>query len=138
MTGRSQRAWAIGVTLVVVAVVIAGLRKTGSPAEARLKLLDKARVSDLQRLADKVAVYQAKSGRLPLALDSVRVQSGDTSGYHDPVTSIPYDYRISDDTSFDLCATFDGTAPGEYEMDNWDHQSGHQCFHRIITPKSAR
>ena len=138
MAERNQRAWAIGVTLVVVAVVIAGLRKTGTPAEGRLKLLDRARIRDLQRASNVVADYNRRTGHLPLTLDSARAQSGDTTGYLDPVSGIPYDYRISDDTSFDLCATFDGTAPGDYEMDNWDHQSGHQCFHRIITPKSAR
>jgi hypothetical protein len=43
------------------------------------------------------------------------------------VTGAPYGYRVLDDKSYELCATFDRESPRE-ARNRWAHGAGMRCF----------
>ncbi len=138
-------AWVSGVALLVS--LVAGLFIAGSPAERRMIRFDERRVTDLQQLQNEIASYWQRTESLPASLDDL---VNDFSGYSmptDPEHGTTYEYRVTGDLNFQLCATFnsDSTSRGasgrypEYYMNgisgtNWDHGTGQVCFERAIDP----
>jgi hypothetical protein len=119
-------------SVLVVLGVGTGLYLAGSPAEARLHRQDERR-SELLSMADfAVEQYHREHGRLPLALDSAGpAWSRDSSRARDPVTGVPFAYRVTGDSAWELCATF--ARPGEGNLSTLrNHAAGRQCFQRRI------
>ena len=127
------------ITVVGVAVaVIAGFFIIGSPMQARLQLFDAQRVNDLQRIQSEIVNYWQMKGRLPETLNALR---DDIRGFvppADPETKAPYEYMVKGPMSFSLCATFvvpsvmKDAGPVTYDMGQFYHGSGRQCFERTI------
>lgn len=123
---------------VVLAVVAIAFLKVGSPSRARLERADEERVADLEKLVRAVRSYHARHHALPKDLTLVYPDS-DTSeaDLRDPGTGRPYEYRIVDPKTFEVCATFatdqshaesDGRYPGLEPMPFWKHHAGRQCY----------
>lgn len=128
------RVMAVVLGSIVVIAVGVGLWVAGSPAEARLERLDQRRVNDLRTADGAIDRYWRERARLPLALDSLPSTFADGHGLKDPTTELPYEYQISGDSSYTLCATFDRASQpeGRYAADPvWVHPAGHHCFSRI-------
>ena len=118
----------VGVVVLVAAAVVAGLVISGSPAEQRRLRADERRVSDLQQLARAIQSYYMETTSLPDGLDAL-VNGWISSGLpRDPESEAGYDYEITGDRTFRLCAEFaresrSGTA-GEF----WLHAEGRHCY----------
>jgi len=115
---------------VVAAAIAAGLYLSGSPGEQRLRRLDERRVADLQRLSSVIDLYHTQTGQLPAELERLIDGRRLSSVPRDPATDEPYEFRITGDKRFELCAEFSRGSPAAVTpADNfWRHDAGRRCF----------
>lgn len=118
----------IGSIAVVVAAVIAGLWLIGSPAEQRQQRLDERRVSDLEQLSQ--AVYWHRNQRRALPASTSDLVNGRRLSRlpFDPSTEEPYEYRVTGERRFELCAVFATPSRSEDAKDFWHHEAGRHCY----------
>lgn len=129
-TGTAGR-WLLVVAGVAVAgAIVAAFFVMDPPARQRAERLDAIRVSDLQRLEERIESHAEVHGRLPERLSVVAGAPGDA--IVDPATGRPYQFEVTGERGYRLCATFEtateasrGPAPFH---DRWRHRAGRQCF----------
>lgn len=137
MKGPSGRALLVAATLAIVVSIASGIAIIGSPGTGRAERLDATRVRDLQGLMNATDFYWARNGRLPQTLSELDRDPRSAVSTTDPVTGSPYEYRILDDDSYELCATFDRPSDGALlgpDSPFWRHGSGRQCFPLDVDP----
>lgn len=134
----------IGILAMVVIVIIAGFAVMGSPLTQREIRIDQQQIQDLTVLQEQIVNYWQQNQRLPVAMSELQ---SDLTGYYVP--SAPegreaYEYKIMDDLTFSLCATFgvasdaySATAAPQYEYGltgdiSWKHTVGRICFKRTM------
>lgn len=131
-----MRIFVIGVVGITSVAIFAGFFVAGSPQKERMRRFDDRRVSDLQTIQFEIANYWQAKSALPESLDQLR---DDIRGFippSDPESGEPYNYRITGDMSFELCAAFNRPLPAQpfgFE-ENWLHDEGRTCFSRTIDP----
>lgn len=129
MTGVASRSVLVGVVVAVVgAAVAAGIVLIGPPGEERARRIDNRRVEDLGRISSFTRLYYMRHQRLPASLAELAAEPGVTPLPDDPVTRVPYDYRVVDAGRFELCAVFDRVSTDGRAGDFWSHGAGRQCF----------
>ena len=135
MTITPRRVFIGSIVLLIAAAVAASIWVVGSPAEARLRILDERRIQHLQAIEHWVSLYTVAKKSLP---SSLGVLSQAPIGFTlpvDPETGQPYEYRITGPRSYELCATFsrEGDRPSpSYGPYAWTHGKGRQCFQRDV------
>lgn len=141
--------WLIFVT--VVGALVWGFMIIDSPAVQRAKRFDDMRVSNLLSLQESVQIfygYDENSGnrRLPVDLNELtndpRVYL-EKASLADPSTDQSYEYRIIDETNYELCAVFETDSaitknnmvttprsilPGLAGFKGFEHGIGRTCF----------
>ena len=118
----------IGVILVVLAAVIAGLVVSGSPDEQRLLRSDGRRVTDLQQLSRSIERYYRDTEGLPPDLETL-LNGWASSGLPlDPETDQDYDYEIESSRTYRLCANYALDSRANRQAEFWSHAGGHQCY----------
>lgn len=136
------RAFGTAVVIMVVVVAIVGLYIAGSPGQERDYRLDEQRLNDLQEIASSIDLYYEQHGSLPENLDMLTEERQARNYYirsvTDPETDLPYEYSITSDTAYSLCASFimpSREEPGEYPrsvymgvQEEWGHDAGYYCF----------
>lgn len=118
-------------TAVVVLSVAAGIVVIGSPSDGRLQELDSGRIADLRGIMGATDLFWSRNERLPGALEELAEDPRTSINTVDPGSTRPYSYRILDDDTYELCATFDresSASPGRSVADFWRHGPGRQCF----------
>lgn len=124
--------------VVVAAAIVAGIVELGPPSEERARRLDSRRVSDLQRLSSAILYYRDQKGRLPASLDELSSLANVSVDVRDPERGESYGFRVLDDTSYQLCATFDRDSKEDqrsYGREFWAHAAGTHCFTQKVPPK---
>jgi hypothetical protein len=141
---------ALGRRLVVAAAVAAvlgavagGLFIVGGPSEGRVRRLDERRVQDLIAIRDSIAAYAQDHAALPASLTDVPYGLETRGVLRDPVTNQPYEYHVTGDKTFELCADFqresDDGATEIYVDRFWTHKTGRTCFRpKIDVPAKPR
>jgi hypothetical protein len=127
--GWRRRILAGAAVVVVAAAVAAGLYVVGPPAEERARRLDLRRVDDLARIAGWIDTYWTRHASLPASLDLLASPSDPVPV--DPVTGRSYEYRVTGEKMYEICATFDRASEpraARSGVDLWRHGSGRQCF----------
>ena len=123
---------AIVLAIIVVIVIATAIMLLDSPAQERLGRLDERRMSDLREIANAVDIYWTREGILPNSLDDLADEEGYFAELVDPVTGALYEYRVVDEDSFELCATFDtedaASDRDPYFKGLWHSGIGRQCF----------
>ena len=140
---------AVASSAVIVVAICASLFVVGSPAKQRDARLDQSRVSGLQTVQSSLVQYWRDKEVLPENLTELE---DDIIGYRnplDPESGEMYEYAVTGELTFQLCATFttesDGSDQGVYPMmydygymggnfDVWSHAQGRVCFDRTIDP----
>ena len=142
---------AIASSIVIVVAIAASLFVVGSPAKQRDARLDQTRVSDLQTIQSSLIDYWRDKEALP---ENLAAMEDDIIGYRnpaDPESSEAYEYTVTGELTFQLCATFmtvsDGSDKNIYatpmmydfgymgeNFDVWSHGMGRVCFDRTIDP----
>lgn len=125
-------AGAVAIVVIVVGVAISVL---DSPAGERRRRLDERRLEDLHAIADAIDAYWTREGGLPPDLDTLAGWEGLDTPRTDPVSAVPYPYRVKGDRTYELCATFATDAPGREPRRSWrrhatfwHHPAGDHCF----------
>lgn len=117
-------------SLLVVATVVYGFVDGGSPKAVRSKRNDEARVTSIRAIKSAVDVYYNKNTRLPRSLAEI----GDDLRYGgslvDPETKQSFEFKISPDKSYEICATFATNTLGELDsyLKEFEHPIGQHCF----------
>jgi Domain of unknown function (DUF5671) len=139
-----RRTLARAAGIAVVAVAGLGLWMSGTPGVARSQALDARRADDLNATMLAVREYGAAYGALPESLGVLRELNPGTPvpDLRDPVTHEPYEYRVIDDSAFELCATFENEAKSRGRVaaqftDFWQHPAGRTCFRLSRAPSRA-
>jgi hypothetical protein len=123
------------ISLVSLGVIAMGMKLIDSPDLNRLHKLDERRMSDLHRISIQVEYYNKNHNQLPQSLEQLSLPKKELE---DAVTNEPYEYKVHDADSYELCAVFDAPPPPD-ERDlaigygacasPWIRQgSGRYCF----------
>jgi len=123
------------ITIVIIAVsFIGGFFVIDSPITARNKAYDQTRINNLQEIKNVVDMYYQEYQELPESLSALTKYQ--KLMINDPSNN-PYEYRVVDDQSYELCAEFE-TSNQEEEIDyylmpgynEFGHDAGRNCFLR--------
>ncbi|MEK9180833.1 MAG: DUF5671 domain-containing protein, partial [Patescibacteria group bacterium] len=138
-------AWIVSAILLVV--IISGFFVIGSPSKQRAMKFDEQRVADLQAIQSEIINHWIKKGTIPVSLTELTNNISGFTAPLDPQTKAAYEYRGLSSLSFELCASFQTESPSGNDMksrtpmyypygtsDNWQHNTGRQCFTRNIDP----
>ncbi|HEU4812617.1 MAG TPA: hypothetical protein VFS99_00055 [Xanthomonadaceae bacterium] len=132
--GRSGRWLMVAAGAVVLGAVVAAMLVMDSPSRQRAERLDGIRVDDLQLLASRIDAHADVHERLPERLAVVSGAPG--RAVADPGTGQAYQYEITGERSYRLCATFETAPQGSGAPmpvhDEWRHGEGRQCFEREV------
>lgn len=127
---------ALIVSVVVFAIIVAGLVASGSPLEERTRQRDKTRGNNLSLIQSQITNYWGAKNKLPDSLDILKDPTRYVFVPVDPSTGKQYGYEKTGDKTFRLCADFEMKGSGMAYSENisWDHEKGHVCFDRSIDP----
>jgi len=106
------RSFVYAVSVIVLAAIIAGIFVVGSPKEERTRRLDETRVNDLRSLQDSILVYWTETGMLPETFEAIDDRGIFISSTKDPETEATYEYAVTDENTFQLCAQFKSVQTG--------------------------
>ena len=123
-------------TILVAAGIVAGLTTIGSPQQVRAFRLDHTRIANLSLLSQSVNRFRQSQGRLPRALEDLRMVVAPNVA--DPETGLPYEYRTTENDAYELCADFTDSNEKESPPDFapfWEHGGGRHCFRFEAAPK---
>jgi len=144
--------WRVAAVILVVGSIVAGFSVLGTPQSQRMYRYDSQKVSDLQNIQWQIVNFWQQKGELPVKIGDL----GDPiSGFVVPIdsqTQKQYEYEAVGKLSFKLCADFNKlsqAANGSMTRvaypepagklggveDNWQHETGRQCFSRTIDPE---
>ena len=134
----------LGVAVVVImTLLVSGLLLIDSPVVARQKTWDNEKQNELRQLRDQIGYEFDMIKSLPQNLFALDL---DQSLIMDDQNHKPYEYRILEDTKFELCADFNLAStdsmgdPNAYVrypgsgFDNFDHKAGRNCYTLEVTP----
>jgi hypothetical protein len=129
--------------LVVAGAVSAGFFVLGTPGDVRMRRLDQQRVEDIMEIKSEILNYYISNKVLPESL--AKMQEPDSSdsniNFKDRVSGKPYEYKVKDNVSYDLCAEF-GAEAGDDDMKAveretspfWNHERGRHCYKFHLDP----
>ncbi len=122
------------IVVAVVGSIVYALFLLGSPGQQRDIRLDQERIGHLSNIANNIDTYWELNQELPLTLAELSGPRYYVDHIHDPETGEPYEYRILEGPSYELCAFFmtetdDASAQDRsFSRRAWDHGSGRTCF----------
>ncbi len=112
-------------SLIIAITLILGFFYIGTPGTQRSLRADRKRTQDLYQLSDKIHTLWTTNGRLPGHLDELR-----DAALADPITRIAYEYRVTEGSRYELCATFALASERSKaeRLRSWSHPAGYHCF----------
>lgn len=145
-TGKSLRPWLGGAGVAVVLGAVAlGFMLAGSPFSARLRRMDERRLDDLKAIHQAMQQMTTRRDQnvwvvtrsLPTKLEEVAEfqrtrQYGRALSLTDPETNEPYGFRVTGETTYELCAQFEVLRDVTHEL-FWNHPVGKHCFAFNVT-----
>jgi len=129
-----------GSLAVVIAVFAASLFFVESPTETRNRKLDQRILENFNEIDRAVNDYYQDYDKLPKDLDELASEFNylTDKDLKDPVTKKKYEYKITDDKKYELCAVFrtsnknEDEARYDYYKEQWPHDAGYQCLSQKI------
>jgi len=134
-----------GVIIATLAVIVGGFVIMGSPLAQREIRFDQQEIQDLFVIQNQTVNYWQQNGTLPATLSKLESPITGFSVPRAPEGREEYEYRITGNLAFELCATFAHNSDkygysepyspyGIGGNESWDHTSGQVCFERSIDP----
>ena len=120
------------ITTFITAVGI-GLYLAGSPAEQRLMDFDQQRLMHLAQIRNSVDTYWRTHRALPSRIDEDVIGIALSRVPRDPETDVGYDYEVTGDDAYSLCAVFNRVSPESMTGEFWAHDSGRYCYEFQVT-----
>lgn len=107
---------------------------------------DETRVKDALKISYYLSLYKLQTHQFPQSLKEIE-PTGKWKIPNDPVSQKPYDYKMIDANSYELCVVFDkaneprgdeprGISYGDpivHSYGSWVHDAGRQCVRRTLT-----
>lgn len=136
-----HRAYAGIASVIVLTALVWGFFVVGSPLSERARKFDERRITDL-RLIHSAILDVVHAGRpnwvndlvprlqepLPVTLEDVAASASyERLSIVDPETGAPYAYRITGESTYDLCADFRTVRDTPFDI-AWNHPAGTHCF----------
>jgi hypothetical protein len=135
------RAYFYGSLVFVIAVFIASLFFVESPSATRDRKIDQQIINNFSSLDYAINDYYNEFEKMPVSLLELKEESGHIlrdEDIRDPESKELFEYKITGQTSFELCANFrtsnkdENDARYRYMPENNLHDSGYQCLERKI------
>ncbi len=143
---REQQSIMIGgvVAVVVIASIVYGYTRIDSPQVVRESRIDQQQLVDLQDMQWRIEAFHAENEELPERIEEVYNDGIDMPVA--PEERAAYEYEVTGDLSYELCATFASATPESERMMskpmfdpaynpnnyNWEHDEGKKCFERTV------
>jgi hypothetical protein len=128
-----------GLAAVVAVAAVATSIWLNPPSAIRAREVDQRRLQNLDQTVSAINTYFNVHHALPPELKALE---GDDNrlpqiSWHDPETKRPYDYEITGETTYRLCAVFaraseEGDNP--YYLSEAKHKAGRDCFQKTAPP----
>ncbi len=124
----------VAAVVVVVATVGYSIYVVGTPGQQRDVRLDQERIEDLRSISRNIDTYLELNEEMPASLFDLLGPQYYVRSIEDPDTGAPYEYRIIDETDYELCAVFAAESPERrderrpFSETIWDHGPGLTCF----------
>lgn len=125
-------------TVLVVAVVVAGLFAVGSPSTAREIRADEQRRMRLMELHHQLSLHMSDEGSLPDSLEELnrfsRFGPSTFDPRRDPETGELFEYSKLSDSEYEVCAVFNmsGQDRSDYgPFPQLQHDPGRNCYERV-------
>jgi hypothetical protein len=139
---NKDRVALVYISMLTIIAVVYGFTIIPSPFKAREIAYDHKRVVDLGQIQSAIDTYYQNNNKLPNSLNDLpKTSDSITLEKADPQTQQPYEYHITNPTSYKLCANFTTDTTNEdsnyYDTNNPDystyssdftHAIGHKCF----------
>jgi hypothetical protein len=132
-----------GLAAVVAVAAVAASIWLNPPSEIRARALDQKRLGNLGQTDNAIKTYYTIHHNLPAdlrALDSEDNRLAQAN-WHDPETQQPFEYEITGEKSYRLCAVFSRHSEkndNPYDMLAKKHSAGRDCFeYSISTPATT-
>jgi hypothetical protein len=129
-----------GVIALALIAIVAGFATIGSPATQRAREFDMQRLNDLATISSEIQFSYSQNEKLPASLDALNQPY---LNLRDPQANTLYEYRIINDTQYELCAVFTlerfqpekfSTRGGEQYIGDKDFTTGRNCFSQEVSP----
>lgn len=137
------------VSLVVLVLLVFGFMYSDTPDKVRQMRIDDEQTMNLSDLQYRIEDHYRINKVLPTAIDGLYIGTeAPKAGEGRPA----YTYKVVDEDTFELCATFaypsqNGTTMAEpYQAadtmmknpyNNWDHGTGETCFERTVVKEKT-
>ncbi len=126
--------------LVMVIVTFAGaLFVVESPTETRDRKLDAMVIDNFNQIDMAIRTFYTENKKLPESLDTLQAEFSylRDKDLKNPVTSELYEYKISGDKEYELCATFrisnlESESHDYYQDKRWLHEAGEVCLKQTV------
>jgi len=134
---KVPKSMAFGTIAIILISFVGAFFIVDSPTLARTKAYDRTRTDDLQQIKYAIDEYYREFDKLPESLTELRSYRAYIK-INDPKAEISYEYKIIDDTSYELCADFETSNKDEESIDKYGyqeflHEAGNNCFTRKIS-----
>jgi len=130
--------------VIVIAGIVYGYMNIDSPAIVREAKIDQQQLTDLQDMQWRIESNYHQAETLPKTVAELYT---DTPVPVAPESRDAYQYKVTGDTTYELCATFADITPQSERMMskpyfepgydsnnyNWEHGAGEKCFERTVT-----
>lgn len=127
----------IAATVLVVAVVVAGLFAVGSPSTAREIRADEQRRMHLMELHHELSRHVSDEGSLPDSLEELdrvsRFGPAPFDSRRDPETGELFEYSKLSDSEYEVCAVFNTSDQDRRDYGPFpqlQHDPGRNCYER--------
>ncbi|MDP8265907.1 MAG: hypothetical protein P9M07_03050, partial [Candidatus Aceula meridiana] len=135
------RAYLYGSLIFIIITFIASLFFVESPTETRKRKIDQAIINSFSLINNAVDTYAREFYKMPASLDVLKEESVHLRDrdLEDPETKEMYEYNITGEKTFELCATFrtsnqdkEDESSYRYLSENVLHNAGDQCLKRTL------
>lgn len=135
MTSRIHTLFSVVASIVVLLTVVWGVMIVGSPKTARTQRFDAQRLGDLRTISREIQslchdpdMKDKLKRPLPTTLKQLATLARtERIKLTDPETGKEYGYRLKDERTYELCATFSLTRDSDVDV-FWNHEPGERCF----------
>ena len=127
--------------VLVIAVFSSSLLIVETPTETRNRKIDDAILNNFSEIKEALDTFYNEDSKLPESLDELKEEYNylTDEDLEDLVTKERYEYKIIDDKTFELCATFRSSnknneeTRNDYYKEEWPHDSGFQCIKQKVS-----
>src|SRR3989344_2938474 len=94
------------ISAIIVAAVVYGFTKVGSPTDARGVKFDQQRIQDISQISSAIQSYAYEKNKLPDKLADIKDFLYAKKDMVDPETKKEYEYKKGTFPNYEICSTF--------------------------------